>query len=61
MNQKQFPEKISLSKGFRSWYSCPTPINRIGVEVTFTIDKAAPPFASASLLVKIEASNFTCL
>ena len=33
----------------------------MGVEVTFTIDKAAPPFASASLFVKIEASNFTRL
>ena len=27
--------------------------------MTFTIDKAAPPFASASLFVKIEALNFT--
>ena len=45
----------------RSGYSCPTPTYMTGVEVTFTMDSAAPPRASASLLVRIEPSNFVWL
>ena len=52
--------KVFLSNGFRSGYSCPIPTNITGVAVTLTIERAAPPLASASLLVKMEPSNFVC-
>ena len=57
---KTVSRKVFLSKGFRSGYSCPTPTNITGVDVTLTIDNAAPPLASASLFVRIEPWKFVC-
>ena len=51
------PKKDSFLKGSRSPYSWPTPKNSMGLDVTFTIDRAAPPLASASLFVSMEQSN----
>ena len=47
----------SFLNGSRSPYSWPTPRNSMGLDVTFTIDRAAPPLASASLFVSMEQSN----
>ena len=51
------PRKDSFLNGSRSPYSWPTPKNSMGLDVTFTIDRAAPPLASASLFVSMEQSN----
>ena len=43
-----------------SAYSWPVPTYRIGVDVTFAIERAAPPRASASAFVSMDASNRVC-
>ena len=45
----------------RSVYSCPVPRKSIGFEVACAIDMAAPPLASASILVRMLPSNGTVL
>ena len=49
-----------MSNGLRSPYSWPTPTYMTGVDVTFTMESAAPPLASASVFVRMAPSNFTC-
>ncbi len=51
--------KRSGSKTSRSSYSCPIPRKSMGFLVTYEIDNADPPFASASILVNMAPSIFT--
>ena len=54
-------KKSSFLNSCRSGYSCPTPKNSIGRDVTLAIERAAPPLASASLFVNMEQSNLVYL
>ena len=54
-------KNLSLLNNSKSSYSCPIPKYMTGVLVTATIERAAPPRASASLLVKIAPSKVVCL
>ena len=55
---KSVSRNDSFRNGSRSGYSCPTPKKITGLDVTFAMDRAAPPLASASLLVSMDPSNF---
>ena len=54
---KTVSKNASFRNGFRSGYSWPTPKYSMGLDVILTIESAAPPLASASLLVKMEQSK----
>ena len=57
---KTVSRNISLLNNFKSSYPCPVPTYITGFLVIETIESAAPPRASASLLVKIAPSKVVC-